>query len=309
VDGIAATSAGAMNAAVMASGLLKDGSAGARVALEAFWRRVADAALFSPFQSTPLDAAMHTWNLDWSPSYLFLDMISRVLSPYQVNPAGLNPLRDVLEGHVDLDGLRAARSPKIFVCATNVRSGDIKVFRNAELSVDALLASACLPFLYQAIEIDGEAYWDGGFMGNPPLYPLIQHCACEDIVIVQINPIRHEEVPTDARHILDRANEISFNATLIRELWAMDLINSILHHLAPDGGRQLKAMRIHMIRNESLMAGLGFSSKLNASWDFLVHLRDEGRAAAERWLLGDGLGLGRRTTFDIAAYARSRRKP
>ncbi|MEX2649721.1 MAG: patatin-like phospholipase family protein [Alphaproteobacteria bacterium] len=309
IDGISATSAGAMNAAVLADGFLAGGAEGARRGLTDFWSRVAEATAASPLQPTAADKALGGWNMDLSPAYLALDMLSRVLSPYQLNPLGLNPLRDILGEHLNFDRLRRARNPQLFVCTTNVKRGDIRVFRNHELTVDALLASACLPFLYQAIEIDGDPYWDGGYMGNPALYPLIQNCASEDIVIVQINPIRHDQVPMDARHIIDRVNEISFNATLIRELRAMDLVNSIVEKGASGGTRRLKHIKVHMIEDEALMGELGFSSKLNASWDFLTFLRDRGRDATGAWLAEHADELGRRSTFDVSALSQSGRAP
>ena len=190
IDGICGTSAGAMNATVLAHGLLKGGRRGAQAALRRFWRRISEAGVFSPLRPTGVDAAMGSpWDMDWSPAYLTLDFLSRLASPYQVNPLNLNPLEEILADEVDFAALRGAGAVKLFVCATNVRRGNIKVFTNAELSAKALLASACLPSLFRAVEIDGESYWDGGYMGNPALFPLIRNCTCEDIVIVQINPI------------------------------------------------------------------------------------------------------------------------
>lgn len=298
IDGISGTSAGAMNAAVLASGLVLGGRAGARAALRSFWETVSRIAIASPLQPTPLDAWLGRWNIDSSPAYVFMDVMSRLVSPYQANPFGLNPLADVLDETIDFACLTRPEAIRLFICATNVRSGNIKIFENAELSSQALLASACLPYLFQAVEVDGEHYWDGGYMGNPALFPLIERCGAQDIVIVQINPIRDSDVPKDARHIMDRANEIGFNATLIRELRSIELINKLSRGGSLSAGaRHLKHMKIHMIEDEALMAELGFSSKLNAAWDFLFFLFDHGRRVADAWLVDHRDDLGVRSTW------------
>jgi len=299
IEGISGTSAGAMNAAVLACGLSQGGRDGARSKLEDFWRQISEKALFSPFQATPLSRATGNWNIDHSPSYLAFDVLSRLLSPYQLNPMAYNPLREVLERSVDLDCLHACRDIKLFVSATNVRSGKIRVFNTQDVTIDALLASACLPTLFQAVEIDGDPYWDGGFMGNPALFPLFYHCDSRDVVIVQVNPITREEVPKTAREILDRMNEISFNSSLMREMRAVAFVSRLIDDgLLSDKG--YKRVLIHMIEAEEEMKELGFSSKLMADWSFLTHLRDLGREAAARWLERNHERLGQNSTLDIA---------
>ena len=166
-EGVSATSAGAMNAVVLAYGMAEGGREGARTALTGFWRRISHAASMGPLQPSPLDRVLHNHALDWSPAFLMLDFMSRVLSPYQLNPANYNPLQHVLEQSVDFDRLRERSPLKLFLSATNVRTGKVKIFTNPEITADAVMASACLPFMFQAVEIDGEAYWDGGYMGNP----------------------------------------------------------------------------------------------------------------------------------------------
>ena len=214
IDGISGTSAGAMNAAVLADGYTDGGAAGARAALDAFWAGVAQSARFSPFQRGPLDRLLGRWTLDQSPMYITMDLMSRLFSPYDLNPLGTNPLRDVLAKTVNFE--RLPRSPiKLFVTATNVRTGRGRVFRNSELTVDVLLASACLPTMFQAVEIDGEHYWDGGYSGNPTMTPLVRECASSDTILVPINPVERPGVPRSARDILDRLNEVSFNAVLL----------------------------------------------------------------------------------------------
>ena len=201
IDGLSATSAGAMNAAVYAYGKMKGGLDGAREALHNFWHDISEAGnTFSPVRPTFLEDFFSGWQgVDQSMSYVMFENFTKTFSPYEFNPLNFNPLRDVLGRHVDFDELQHCDSTKMFICATNVRTNKIKVFQNEEVSCDAVLASACLPMLFQAVEIDGEAYWDGGYMGNPALYPLIYHTKTQDMVIVHINPIYREEVPKTAR--------------------------------------------------------------------------------------------------------------
>ncbi len=212
IEGISGTSAGAMNAAVLVDGFAEGGAVGARARLERFWKAVSDAALLSPFRRSPLDVLLGRWTLDTSPVFLAFDLMARVFSPYDLNPRGVNPLTGILADCIDFK--RMAKAPmKLFVTATNVRSGRGRVFRNAEVTPDVLLASACLPTMFQAIEIDGEPYWDGGFAGNPTITPLIRECASSDTILVQVNPVNRPGTPRTAQEILNRVNEVSFNAT------------------------------------------------------------------------------------------------
>jgi NTE family protein len=283
-EGISATSAGAMNATVMAYGLATGGREGARKALAEFWRRISESAAWRTLQ----------------PAFMFFDLMTRVLSPYQFNPLNYNPLRDVLEKTVDFERLRGQNVIKLFLCATNVRTGKVKIFENHELSASAVLASGCLPLVFQAIEIDGEAYWDGGYMGNPAIFPLIYGCQSTDIIIVHINPIVREQIPRTANDILNRLNEISFNSSLMREMRAIAFVNKLLDNneaLRAD----MKRVLIHEIEAEAFMKSLGVSSKNHADWQFLSYLRDAGRACAEEWLAANFDHLGARSTVDIRA--------
>ena len=226
IDAISGTSAGAMNAAVLADGWTEGGAAGARAALDAYWDRVARAAVFSPLQRTPLDRLLGRWTLDNSPVFVGLDLMSRLFSPYDLNPRGFNPLAAILDESIDFE--RLARSPiKLFVTATNVRTGRGRIFRNAEITPDVLLASACLPTMFQAIEIDGEPYWDGGYAGNPTITPLVRESDAQDTILVQINPRERPGTPRSAREILNRLNEVSFNATLMKELRMIALLRQV----------------------------------------------------------------------------------
>ena len=299
-EGISATSAGAMNAAVCAYGLTVGGRTGARDALEDFWSRVAKVAKFSPLQPSLYDRLTHNHGLQYSPAFLWMDLLTRMASPYQFNPLGYNPLRDVLEATVDFELLRRESAVKLFLSATNVRSCKVRVFQCADVSVDAVLASACLPFMFQAVEIDGEAYWDGGYMGNPAIFPLIYHCDSRDVVVVHINPINRPDVPTTATDIMNRINEISFNSSLMREMRAIAFISELIDDGKLDGS-EMKRMFMHSIEAEEVMQGLGVASKLNADWEFLTHLRDIGRRHAESWLDVNGDRIGVESTVDLAA--------
>ena len=298
-DGISGTSAGAMNAVVMADGLTEGGPPQARVALEQFWKRVSDAALLSPLRRGPIEILTGRWTLDYSPVFAVLDIAARVLSPYDTNPFGSNPLTQILADSVRFDRLAAAPI-KLFVTATNVRTGRGRVFRNADITPDVLLASACLPTMFQAVEIDGEAYWDGGYSGNPSMAPLIRECHASDTILVQINPIERPGTPKTAREIHNRLNEIAFNAVLIKELRMAALLRKVVDPGSGEGAILAK-MRIHRIASDA-MIDLGYSSKLLAEWEFFCMLRDEGRRAAEAFLDAHGADLGVRSTLDIDAY-------
>ena len=300
IEAISGTSAGAMNAVVVADGLTHSGRQGARGALAKFWEAIGRIGRFGPIQRNPLEIATGDWNLEDSPSYIMLDWISRFLSPYQFNPLDYNPLRDLLRTAVDFESVRACVKVRLFIAATSVRTGKIRIFENPELSAEAVMASACLPHLFQAVEVDGEAYWDGGYMGNPAIYPLIYNCETRDVVIVQINPMVREELPRTTPEILDRLNEISFNSSLMREMRAIAFVSRLLEENRLEEPRY-KRMLIHRIDAARDMKALGVSSKLNAEPEFLVHLRDLGRASADVWLERNFDALGRRATVDIRA--------
>ena len=298
IDGISGTSAGAMNAALLVDGHAKGGADGARTALENFWRRVSEAARFSPFRRGPLDVLLGRWTLDSSPAYVVMDLISRLLSPYDLNPMGSNPLRAILAETIDFERLARA-STKLFVTATNVRTGRPHVFRNNTITPDVLLASACLPTMFQAIEIDGDPYWDGGYSGNPTITPLVRECKSHDTILVQINPVEREGSPRSASEILNRLNEVSFNAVLLKELRMI----AVLRQVADPGdteGAQWAGMRIHRIASD-MLTELGASSKLNAEWEFFSLLHDEGRRSAQAFLDTHASNLGCRSTLDIDA--------
>lgn len=296
-EGISGTSAGAMNAAVLAHGLASGGPAEARTALRDFWRRVSDAAALSPFRPSLLDQWFKFGGIDYSPSHHLLEL-SKMTSPYHTNPGNHNPLRDILADTIDCEALHQCTAVKLFVCATDVLRGKIRVFQNEEVSLDALLASACLPHLFQAVKIDDSYYWDGGFMGNPPIYPLIYNCDSRDVLVVQINPMRIPELPTSPQAILDRVNTLSFNSSLVREMRAINFVTRLVDAGFDDDGR-LKRMLIHTVDAEAQFGKLGAASKYNVDWAFLTELRDLGRRRAGAFLRQHYDGVGRRSTTDI----------
>lgn len=299
VDGISGTSAGAMNAAVMASGFTLGGVKGAKKALEEFWRRVSDASSFSPLQRGPIEMLTGQWTLKHSPMYQAAEMMSRIFSPYELNPANTHPLRDILAETVDFKALK--KSPiRLFITATNVRTGSGHLFRNAEITPEVLLASGCLPNLFQAVEIDGEAYWDGGYAGNPTITPLVRECESRDTILVQINPILRDEVPKSARDIINRLNEVSFNAPLLKEMRMI----ALLHQVADPGrgeGAKWAQMRMHRIATDRVTE-LDSSSKKITEWRFLCGLRDEGRRTAEKFLATNAKHLGVRSSLDLNLF-------
>ncbi len=298
IEGISGTSAGAMNAAVLASGWGDGGEAGARAALDAYWGRVSRAAALSPLQRSPLDRMKGRWTLDASPAYLAFDLLSRIFSPYDLNPLAINPLRPILAESIDFELLRSVPI-KLFVTATNVRTGRGRVFRNAEITPDVLLASACLPTMFPGVEIDGDLYWDGGYAGNPTITPLVRETDAHDTILVQINPRERAEAPRSAADILNRLNEISFNSPLMKELRMIALLRQVADPGTGEGARWAR-MRAHRIKSDRL-AEFGASSKLNAEAGFLALLKQEGRRCADAFLAEHGNDLGRRSTADLDA--------
>ncbi|MDB5289218.1 MAG: patatin [Phycisphaerales bacterium] len=298
VGSISGTSAGAMNGAVVADGLDRGGKEAAREALNHFWEGVSEAARFSPFQRTPLNWLLGRWDLDDSPGYHLVEMLSRALSPYALNPMNLNPLRDMIDSLVDFKHVRHAKGIKLFVSAINVRTGKPRVFHRQELTADMVMASACLPQAFQAVEIDGEAYWDGGYIGNPALAPLVEDSQSRDLVIVQINPIFREELPRDAIDIHNRINEITFNAALVKELRAIAYLKRLIRVQKLERKLYMDVF-FHRINADPELKPLGASSKMNGEWAFLRHLHDVGYRTTSAWLDNNFDALGHHSTLDV----------
>lgn len=308
IEAVTGASAGAMNAVVLADGLARGDREEARAALRHFWEGVAAAAVSSPFRRTPLDAWRGVWSLDANPGYILFDLMTRLASPYDINPMRLNPLRDLVAELVDFERVRGCGPLKVFVSATDVCTGRAKVFRKEELTADHVMASACLPFLYQAVEIDGRAYWDGGYMGNPPLWPLFDHCVSNDVILVQINPFIREGLPQRAADIYNRVNELTFNASLMRELRAIDFVTRLLNEGRLEG-TGYRPVHVHLIGDEDAMRALGASSKLNAEMAFLDLLHMRGRGAAEAWLAVNFDAIGVRSSLDIRTIFQGEEDP
>ena len=298
VEAISGTSAGAMNAVVAAHGMHENGAEGARQRLAEFWRAVSDAARLSPFQRSPWAKATGSWSLDTSPGYVMTTVLQRMASPYDINPLRIDPLRDLVDQLVDFRKVRGCGDMGVFLSATNVETGRVRVFEREEITLDTVMASACLPFMFQAVEIDGVPYWDGGYMGNPPLFPFFHHSKSSDIMIVQINPVLREGTPTGAAEIQNRINEITFNSSLLHELRSIDFVTRLL-----DAGKldpaEYRRVNVHIVHARKRMRHLDASSKLNAEWAFLQHLFEIGRRTAEQWLEDHFDDLGKRSSVDI----------
>lgn len=276
---------------------------GARETLHNFWYDISRAGeLYSPMKQMPWETSWNTgWNGGHSLSFLVFEAWTRVLSPYQFNPFNINPLRDVLNRSVDFEQLALCKCTRLFISATNVRTGRVRVFTNQEVTLDVVLASACLPYLFQAVEIEGSAYWDGGYMGNPALFPLFYHTDSRDIIILHINPIFVSEIPKTAVDITDRINQISFNSSLIKELRSIAFVTKMLEEgwLKIEYRAKLRHMLVHSLRADEALAGEGVASKFNCDWKFLTDLRDRGRATAEQWLAENYIHIGKRGTIDL----------
>ena len=302
IVGISGTSAGAMNAGILADGLRRGGAAEARKALASYWKDLGRLQGYGSFAPAAVPRGRRSWNLERNPAFLWHEMLTRVLSPYETNPFNYNPLRSLVE-RIDFDGLR--RDPgaaRVFICATNVRTGLRRVFENHELSADVVLASSALPHIYQAVEIDGEHYWDGAYTGNPALAPLYLGTKATDLLVVGINPLVRAEVPRTARSIADRISEISVNSSFMGEVAAIAFFEELMQSSRDPKFRRLF---IHGIRDEALDA-FGASSKMNNDPDFLAHLCEIGTRAADRWLAEHGNAVGKRSTVDLSGLVPTR---
>ncbi len=300
IAAISGTSAGAMNAVVLANGFVNGGAELARQKLEGFWRAVSKAAFGSPIQRAPLDYLMGTWSMENSLGYQAMDAMTRTLSPYQFNPLNIDPLKQILESCVDFSCVQRCTAIKLYISATNVETGRVKVFDSENLTADMVMASACLPQLSQAVIIDDVPYWDGGYMGNPVLFPFHHQTDSADIVVVQINPIERKGVPRTPMEIQNRASEITFNASLLKELRSIEFVDRLLEAGKVDR-EHYRQEYLHIIENQEALRPLGASSKLNAEWRFLCKLRDIGRQSATDWLERHYEDIGQRNTVDLKA--------
>jgi NTE family protein len=298
IDAISGTSVGSVNAAVLIDGYMKDGKPGAIKALENFWRQIATREAFSPFRRTPIEKKHQGWNLDHSLGYQVIENMLNLFSPYALNPLNYNPLHDLLAETLSIVDLQACSIIKLFVTATRVHNGHARVFKCEEITVDVLMASACLPQIFQAVEIDGEPYWDGGYVGNPSLWPLIYKAKTPDILLVQLNPVWRKETPKTVIEIDNRLNEISFNASLIAELRAISFVSKLLKEGRLDL-EHYKDIHFHMIDKPDELLKLNASSKFNCEWEFLCYLRDLGYQTTETWLKENFHKIGKESSVSI----------
>ena len=301
-EAMCGTSAGAVNAVTCAYGLHLGGHAKAKELMEKLWQKIAQSGgyLFKPGM---FDKAYSNGDIHNSMGYMFFNAVTQFLSPYNFNPFNYNPLRDILNDLIDFEELHLYNKKKLFICATNVKTNRAKIFTNQDITVDAVLASACLPFLFQAVEINGEYYWDGGYMGNPPISPLITNTDIHDVLLVKINSININSVPTSARDIADRVNEISFNSSLINEMKLIHYRNELIRNgVLKVDGKQNREIYVHTISGYEALSRLSQSSKMNTSWEFLLDLRDKGRAIADNWIKTDFHEVGLKSTFDVEEH-------
>lgn len=309
IEGICATSAGTMNACALVSGLQsgdlkKDPQKArdkARESLHDFWWHIhQNGQSYNPVRRMPWEKLLG-WNMDHSPAHFFFDSMTRLFSPYQFNPFDINPLRDVLEKTVDFEKIKACESVKLFISATHVQSGKVRVFDSSDVTIDVAMASACLPFLFKAVSIKGEDFWDGGYMGNPALYPLFYKTKSRDLVIVHVNPIERSETPTTSHDIMNRINEISFNSSLLNEMRAIAFVKKLKEHdmLKDEHKDDFKDMLVHSVRADHALEDLSVASKFDSDWEFLQMLRDKGRDVMGTWLDKNFKYLGEKDTVDL----------
>jgi NTE family protein len=296
VEGITASSAGAVNAVVLADGLAAGGRDAARKALRTFWQKLSEDASRSVFRPSLIDQMSSTRGLDHSPGYVFMEALAYFASPYQLNPFNFNPLKKLFEECVDFERVRRQDAIKLFLSATDVRTAKVKVFSGKELRAEHVLASTCLPLMMQAVEVDGEYYWDGGYSGNPAIFPLVYECETPDIVLVHLTPAERPEIPTSSPAIMNRMQEISFNTALIREMRSVAVRNRRIDEGIMPGG---KRSFVHVIEAEDIIREFTASSRLNADWKFLTNLFEKGRARADLWLAANFDRIGLQSTVDL----------
>lgn len=293
IEGLSGTSAGGMNAAALAQGLLKNGNDGGREEMRRFWRKVADMGVLSPYQRPFNPFEMKTDLPHPDPISFFTGLMQGVLSPYQVNPMDINLLRTLVEEFFDFDLLQTAKALKLFLCATHVETGKLKLFDLPSLSVQKVLASACLPFLFQAVEVDGEHYWDGGFVGNPAIYPLIYECTAQDIIVIQLTVMNRKTLPISAAEITERHKEITYNACLMREMRMINFVSDLIDKgVITDKG--IRRINVHIIQNEALFRDIDLAQALNPSWSLIEFLHRKGLETGKKWLAENGNKLGKK---------------
>ena len=296
VEAISGASAGAMNAIAFADGMADSGREGARRQLERFWRKASIDGGLPDAARRAVDGFLSAWGLGSSAGNWWFDTFTRAASPYDFNPLNINPLKAILDEEINFERVRTASPVKLFISATNVETGKIRIFKGAELTADHIAASACLPLVFQAVEIDGAPYWDGGYMGNPALYPLFESACC-DILLVQINPVERKGIPRNPAEIQNRLNEITFNATLLRELRAIDFVARLIDEGTLTNPKY-KRILMHRLAMSDTFADTA-TTKLSADWSHFLKLKEAGRKAARSWLNAHYDALGQHETMDL----------
>jgi NTE family protein len=306
IEGISGTSAGAMNAIMLADGLARGGPTEAQKRLAEFWQAASRDGNLRGVQRAVVDRLFSFLPYDGSPIQAWVDALSQFLSPYDVNPLNINPLKELIERFVDFSAVRACAELRLFISTTNVHTGRLRVFPRERITAEVVMASACLPFLFRAVEIDGVPYWDGGYMGNPAVFPFFRATETEDVLIVQINPVARKMTPTSAQEIMNRVNEITFNSSLLAEYRAIDFVTRLIDRGAlPRGtGRgQFRRINMHRIALDEVFRKLTAASKLNSDYDFFLMLYHGGRRAARNFIEAHFDDIGRRSTLDLRAEA------
>ncbi len=308
VEGISGTSAGAVNAVMLADGLARGGRAEAQKRLSDFWRAVSSAGNLPTGQSAVIERLLSFTPLEGAPVQAWLGNLSRYFSPYDVNPLNINPLQDLIERFVDFETLRAFSELQIFISATNVQTGRVRIFPREKITAATVMASACLPMLFRAVEIDGVPYWDGGYLGNPVIFPFFRTTRTEDVVVVQINPLMRQATPTSASEIVNRINEITFNSSLLGEYRAIEFVGRLIDQgrlprgTGPD---EYRRVNVHRIVLDRFGTNLDAFSKLSTDYDFFQMLQVNGKRAARRFLDDHFDDIGVRSTVDLRAEAQA----
>jgi NTE family protein len=308
IEGISGTSAGAINAVMLADGLARGGAAEARKRLDDFWRAASRDGNLPDLQRSVVDRLFSFTPYEGSPVQAWFDAVAQYMSPYDLNPLNINPLRDLIERFVDFDAVRASKEVSLFVSATNVHTGSLRVFPHDKITADAIMASACLPFLFRAVVIEGVPYWDGGYMANPAIFPFFGSTESEDVLIVQINPVERIAMPSTHTEIMNRINEITFNSSLLAEFRAIDFVARMidqgkLPHGTGEG--QYRRINVHRIALDSTFKTLTAGSKLNSDFDFFEMLKKGGAQAARDFLSSHFDDIGVRSTVDLGAEAKA----
>jgi NTE family protein len=308
IEGISGASAGAINAVVLADGLARGGPMAARQRLAEVWRAVSSNGDLTPLERSVTDRLLSFVPYEGSPAQAWFDAASRFWSPYDFNPLNINPLKAVVERLVDFERLRSCEERQLFVSATNVFTGHLRVFPRDKITAEVVMASSCLPMVFQAVEIDGIPYWDGGYMGNPAIFPFFRTTDTEDVLIVSINPLARNMTPRTQNEIMNRINEITFNSSLIAEYRAIDFVTRLIDQGRLPRGRgpgEYRRINVHRIALDSAFKELTADSKLDSDFAFFELLRNGGQRAGKDFLNRHFDDLGVRSTVDIAAEAQA----